>query len=165
MIARVLRACAHLPAVLVASPELAQSYAPEGSVDILINEEPDRGMTHSLALANARVTADSALLVFLGDKPFVTRALADRVVRIAQEANADVCFPERDGIGGHPVYFSPAARSKIASLANGDSLQRVRDDSDLCRTAFACDDKGAFYDIDTQADQAAGRTPLDPPER
>jgi CTP:molybdopterin cytidylyltransferase MocA len=84
----------------------------------------------------------------LGDKPLVTAALAQRVVEAAHGAGADVCFPERSGVGGHPVYFSPRARRLIGDELHGDSLKSVRDAPGLRRLAVPIADEGAYFDVD-----------------
>ncbi|MDQ6823321.1 MAG: NTP transferase domain-containing protein [Candidatus Eremiobacteraeota bacterium] len=148
MIERVIRACAHLSTVIVASPQLLDVLPTGDDLEIIINDDAPLGMGHSLDLANRCVPRDCGLLVFLADKPLVTEALADEVMRHAQAGDADVCFPERRGVGGHPVYFSSRARALIRSLPDGDSLRVLRDEPSLRRVAFECDDEGAFVDID-----------------
>ncbi len=145
MLARVLAACAHLPTLVVGAPSL-RSFVERSGVRYIANDEPELGMAHSLALGNAEAEPGFPLVVLLGDKPLVTRELIDRV--LAGAGTSDICFPQREGIGGHPVYISPRARERIASLPCGDSIQRLRDDPTLTRRTLAIDDIGAYADVD-----------------
>lgn len=147
LIAHVVAAVAHLPTVVVGPPELEPHIYPARLVE---NLEPERGMTHSLRLANATIDANDALLVLLADMPYITRACADVV--LAFSANADICYPIREAIGGHPVRFSPLARTKIAALPDGDSLRTLRDDPALTRATLPLEDDAHYRDIDTPDD-------------
>lgn len=146
MIEHVLDAAGAYETIIVASPAVARAL-PEGvRYTTILNMEPELGMAHSLALANAAARPEAALLVFLGDKPFVTAQLAERIAAAAASADADIAFPERDGAGGHPVFFSTNARAKIGGT--GDSLRAIRDDASLRRLALPIKDEGAYRDID-----------------
>ncbi len=146
MIDRVIAACAPFPTVLVASPGIAGAIG-AAHVSVIVNTEPRLGMAHSLALADRAVEADRAIAVLLGDKPLVTKGLVAAVICAAQHRGADVCFPARGGVGGHPVYFSPRARASIG-LLTGDSLQSIRDDPELRRVMVPMEDEGAYFDVD-----------------
>lgn len=145
MLARVLRACSQLPTLVVAAPAL-RSFVEGSGVRYLANDRPEWGMAHSLSLADAAAEARSALLLLLGDKPLVTRALVDAVLEGAK--GADICFPQHDGIGGHPVFFSQRARERIARLPHGDTLHLLRDDTTLRRRALRIAEIGAYADVD-----------------
>lgn len=148
MIERVIQACAHLPTVIVASAQLLEALPAAGQPEVIVNDELLLGMAHSLGLADRAVPRQRGILVLLADKPLVSTALLDAVLEHAERDNADVCYPVRAGIGGHPVYFSPAARALIPTLPDGDSLRVLRDEPALRQTAFECTDEGAFVDID-----------------
>lgn len=146
MIEHVLEAASAYETIVVASPGVADAIAERDRFTVVLNPEPQLGMAHSLALAHEAAPPDAPLLVFLGDKPFVTAELAGRIARAAASAAADVAYPERDGIGGHPVFFSTNARTKIGGT--GDSLRAVRDDPSLRRLPLPIKDEGAYRDID-----------------
>ncbi len=103
-------------------------------------------MAHAFEIANGVAPPEHALLVFLGDKPLVTATLAGTIAQHALETRADVCFPERAGVGGHPVYFSPRARTRL-EVTTGDSLQSLRDDPELLRVGVPIEDEGAYDDV------------------
>jgi molybdenum cofactor cytidylyltransferase len=147
MIAQVLAAVAHLPTVVVGSPELRAHVSGATFVE---NAAPERGMAHSLRLAYERVDRSHGLLVLLADMPFMTRAVVDAVVNGI--GDAAVCYPQRAGIGGHPVLFSSQARTKIAALPDGDTLRSLRDDPTLTHIAIHIADDGAYRDVDRMSD-------------
>jgi molybdenum cofactor cytidylyltransferase len=145
LIAHVVAAVAHLPTVVVGPPELEPHIYPARLVE---NLAPERGMAHSLRLANATVDVNEAILVLLADMPYITRNLIDRI--LATGANHDVAYPVRNEIVGHPVRFSATARLRIAALPDGDTIKSLRDAPDLTVARLATDDLGAYRDIDTQ---------------
>ncbi|HEY5257057.1 MAG TPA: nucleotidyltransferase family protein, partial [Candidatus Baltobacteraceae bacterium] len=147
MIARVLAAVAHLPTVVVGPRDLEPRLSPARLIE---NDAPERGMAHSLRLANAAIGERKAIVVLLADMPFMTRAIVDAVVGGA--GNADVCYPQRAGVGGHPVLFSAHARTKIAALRDGDTLRSLRDDPSLTRRTIDVADDGAYRDVDRASD-------------
>jgi len=158
---RALAAAAAFPRILVVSPALAAHVTAQPGLAIVLNERPDRGMTYSLALADAEVAdREAALVVLLADTPLVDAALIARVV--AARGNADVAYPVRGGIPGHPVVFGPDARARIGGLPDGDTLRALRDDPGLRRIELPETEDGAFADVDTPEDFARLRAALEP---
>ncbi len=133
--------------VVVAGPEVCGYLAGRHGVTLVANGEPERGMSHSLALANRFLPDDLAIIVLLGDKPRVSEGLIETICRAAGEA--DVVYPVRGEEPGHPVRLSPRARKRIAALPRGDTLRRLRDDRQLTALAVETDDPGAVFDVDT----------------
>jgi CTP:molybdopterin cytidylyltransferase MocA len=136
--------------LVVASTAVAQFLADRREIETIVNDAPHRGMAHSLALADTALPRDVPVIVLLGDKPLVSKALIARVYTFATDA--DVTYPvnEQSGEPGHPVVFSARAREKIRELPDGDSLKRLRDHPSLTRRMFKTCDPGAFFDVDTE---------------
>lgn len=134
--------------VIVAGARVAK-YLSGRHAQVLLNEAPQRGMTHSLALANAEIPSGAALIVLLGDKPLITPLLITQLAGALDAA--DVVFPVHPQTRepGHPVVFSSRARAKIPLLPDGDALRALRDDTALIRREVATDDPGAYFDVDT----------------
>ncbi len=139
-------------AAVVVPPERrdeASRMAPR--MRIVVNAQPERGMTHSLRLALAAIAVASPFGVLLGDKPFLRRAALERVE--ASLAGFDVAYPVSSaGVPGHPVLFAPRARAIVELLPDGDTLARVRNDASLRSNPVALDDEGAFLDLDEPDD-------------
>ncbi len=164
LIAHALDAAAAWPVVVVASTAVAAvvEALPRADVRIVHNDAPERGMTHSLALADAAIPRDAPIAVLLADMPDCDASAIARVIA-AYDVACDVVVPRAGDRFGHPVVFGPIARERIAALPEGDALHRLRDDPTLRRRIVDVPDARAFADIDTEADlrvrqTAEGRT-------
>jgi molybdenum cofactor cytidylyltransferase len=133
--------------IVVAGDEVERYLAGRADVVPVANDRPERGMSHSLALANRFVPSDVAMIVLLGDKPLVSQMLIETICNAA--GMADVVYPVRDGAPGHPVWLSPRARGCIDALPLGDTLRLLRAHPDLTRQAVKTQDSGATFDVDT----------------
>jgi len=157
LIGRAIDAAAGWPTVVVASDAVAAELASLGvaeRVRIVPNNEPERGMNRSLALADAAIAPGEPIAVLLGDLPDCDAAAVARVLA-AYSDDVDVVVPQAGERLGHPVVFGPAARRAIAMLPDGDGLNRIRDAAGMRRRVVAVDDARAFEDIDTEAELAA----------
>lgn len=135
--------------VVVAGAEVYEYLSGRDGIALLRNDEPERGMSHSLAMANEFLRRGVPMIVLLGDKPRVTPQLIEAICEAA--GGADVVYPVRGDEPGHPVWLSPDARERIAELPPGDTLRSLRDDSSLTSRAVEVQDAGAFFDVDTIA--------------
>jgi len=151
LLARALRACAGYPTLAVCSPAVAGAL--EGRrVTIVVNDEPDRGMAHSLRLGNARVDPSEAIAVLPADLAFIEPEHVARVVDALGES--DVAFPIRsDGTPGHPVVFSAQARHFIDKLPDGDTIRRLRDRKELVRATLTIEEEWPYTDVDEPSAQ------------
>lgn len=136
--------------IVVCGIEVEQYLLGRSDVELIRNDEPERGMSHSLALANHIVAADLMLFVLLGDKPLVSTSLIEST-RAAGE-NSDVTYPMHEGVPGHPVTLSPRARHYIDDLPSGDTVRLLRDRPELRQFAMQTADLGAIFDVDTVED-------------
>lgn len=157
LIERAIDAAAAWPTVVVASAAVDAELRASGlaeRVNIVPNREPERGMNRSLALANVAIPAAEPIAVLLGDLPDCDATLIARVIA-AYDDSVDVVIPQAGERFGHPVVFGPVARRAIATLGDGDGLNRVRDAEGLRRRIVPVGDARAFDDIDTDAELAA----------
>ena len=141
--------------------------SPGGKVRIVVNDRFDDGQSASLRLGLRSAAADSrASAVLLGDQPFVTAELIDKIAAAFEAGDAPIARPvyvaaNGDVVPGHPVFIArriwpdverlkgdEGARALLA--AHPDWLQEVR----MAGAPAA--------DIDTQADyQRALNAPAD----
>ena len=162
MLERAIAAAQGFPTVLVASPALVERICAAADLHIVVNAAPERGMSHSLQLANAAIgDADSALAVLLADTPLVDAALVRRVT--AARGDADVAYPVCKDRPGHPVVFGPRARAAIGGLAAGDTIRRLRDAARWRRVELNVEDDAALIDVDTPQALARVRRLLETP--
>ncbi len=146
IVQRVVDAAAKWPTVIVAGDEVAASLAAT-ALPIVRNASPDRGMAHSLRLANQVIPGTEPVAVVLGDLPDITAADIDAAVAAYDDA-VDIVLPNASQ-ATHPVIFGPLARRKIAALPDGDTIRQLRDDPALRRRFFTA---AAQIDIDTPDD-------------
>ncbi len=148
LVEHAIAAAARWQPVVVAGAEVAEYLRGRADLTVVQNDEPELGMTHSLALANRAVARDGAILVLLGDKPLADTALVETIAGAAEDGD-DVVYPVRNGEPGHPVALSPRARDRIGALPPGDTLRRLRADPELRCRAVETAEEGAFFDVDT----------------
>jgi molybdenum cofactor cytidylyltransferase len=154
ILSAVLEACAAWPTVVVTSAGIAEALPEDANRTVLINQAPQRGMTHSLWMANRAIAPDRPIAVLLGDKPLVTADLIERVLEALDE-DVDVVYPVCGELAGHPVAFSARARSIINVIPDGDTLKKLRDEPRLVRRPLETEDEGAYVDIDTEENYEA----------
>ncbi|MFN2459980.1 MAG: NTP transferase domain-containing protein [Candidatus Velthaea sp.] len=153
MVARVIGAAAAWPTVVVAGPAVA-TVLRDAPVRVIVNDRPERGMVHSLRLADEAVDPAEPIAVLLADVPDVSQGWIRHIID-AYHGDVDVVAPRTGDQPAHPVVFGPAARRKIVTLADGDTLRELRDDPSLRRREVEVLDGSALTDIDTPADYAA----------
>ena len=154
LVVRAVEAAASWPTVVVASDAVAAELQASGAarrVRTVRNDEPERGMNRSLALADAAIDPSEPIAVLLADLPGCDAAAIARVVD-AYSDDVDVVVPQAGERFGHPVVFGPVARRAIATLGDGDGLNRIRDAAGLRRRVVPVADANAFADVDTEAD-------------
>ena len=156
LLARALEACGERPVIVVASPQIVAEVPPAPNRTVVVNDAPERGMTHSLRLADAAAPPEAALAILLADMPFVDSAWVDRVIG-AWDPAIDVVSPERDGTPAHPAILGPGARRLLAALPDGDSLRTLRANPDLRRRVIPAGDPDALIDVDSDETLARAR--------
>ncbi|HTU82796.1 MAG TPA: NTP transferase domain-containing protein [Candidatus Acidoferrales bacterium] len=151
------RLCATLGgrrAAVVTTSELHDACSREApGALVLVNERPQSGMSSSLRVADSAIDSAATIAVLLADKPLLSRETLERCEQRLASTAADVLYVRSSrGVPGHPVYFRPAARSRLGAAPSGDSLAAVRDDPALACEVVATDDPGAFEDLDSPGD-------------
>lgn len=123
-------------------------------VSFLCAPDSAQGMAHSLSNAIHKVKDWEAVIVFLGDMPFVQAETVDSIMGEYQfrKANKPIVLPTKDGERGHPVLFCQDYFEEIQAL-KGDRGARVVVDAhpDNVFTVEVLD-PGVIRDIDTPAD-------------
>lgn len=151
MIGRVLAATQSWRTTIVTGPSVAEAVRATEKLAVIVNREPERGMAHSLRLALAGMEAHEAACIVLGDKPFLTPSLIERIVRLHTEED-DITFPVHHNVGGHPVILSPRALEAAKALPDGDTIHMLKVVPGLRMNPIECDDVGYYTDIDTPED-------------
>ena len=147
---RALRACGTFDTLVVCN-QATLPVAQTLHACAILNPEPERGMAHSLRLADAAIDAERPILVLPADLLLIE---PHHVVGIAALANDhDVVYPVRpDGTPGHPVYFSPRARARVSKLRDNEPIAHLRDDPELRQRAVAVEESWPYQDVDRPGD-------------
>jgi molybdenum cofactor cytidylyltransferase len=147
LLQRAIRACERFPTVVVISPRLHGLLTQHAAVKAVVNDRPELGMAHSLQLADAEIDRRLAIAVLPADLALIEPR--DVAAIVAASHGVDVVYPRRaDGTPGHPVIFSPHARTRISSLPPGDTIRDLRDHPELTRLVPAIESPWPYTDID-----------------
>lgn len=94
--------------------------------DVIINRDPSRGLSSSLALAAARAEAvgAGAALVALGDMPFVSLGHFSALLSTFDPAAAPIAASDRHGVAMPPAIFG---REYFAALREATGDRGARD--------------------------------------
>lgn len=127
--------------------ELARRYTPDWS--ICIAEDAAMGMGHSLAAAVPYVANCNAILIGLGDMPYVQ---TDTYLAL-QKALVDypIVRPFWQDQAGNPVGFQAAYFQELAELNGDQGARKLLDQYAKDVHRFECKDRGIIRDIDTKS--------------
>jgi molybdenum cofactor cytidylyltransferase len=150
LLERAIRASGAFDSVVVCSEQTLPA-ARALHAHTIVNREPERGMIHSLRLANRKIDPERPILVLTADLLLIEpHHVADIAAAVE---DADVVHPVRsDGTPGHPVYFSARARALIAKLRDNEPIAKLRDDPSLTRRTVTIDEAWPYRDVDTRSD-------------
>jgi molybdenum cofactor cytidylyltransferase len=120
------------------------------------NPNATEGLSTSLRIGLQNIASDTdGVLVALADMPGITAALVDALISTFASNRSTIVFPvASDGRRGHPIIWPKSLLPDLMSVP-GDSGGKtiLSDHTDLWRPV-ACENEGAFADIDTRADLA-----------
>lgn len=122
----------------------------------IVNAKPEAGLSRSLALGAQHATrrGAEAMLVCLGDMPFVTTAHLDRLVAAFAGAKGQACIASQNGPIRMPPAIFPKSRFPELMALTGDQGARL-----LLRDAIGVPaDPRLLADIDTPDDLATLKT-------
>lgn len=150
---RVALALAELRPLIVAAYRVADVIGDLRTQQLVVTA-PTAGPSATLALAHAAVPHDLALAVVMCDMPLLD---AERVRAFVARVpdDADLAWPVVRGVPGHPVLWSPRARTRIPTLRDDEPPARVRRDPTLRAVALAESDDAYVTDVDTPERWAA----------
>jgi molybdenum cofactor cytidylyltransferase len=117
---------------------------------IVANPDYNAGQSTSLRAGIAALGADSdAVVVLLGDQPFVSAAIVERLVAEWRASAAPIVAPVYAGQRGNPVLFARAVFPELLAI-QGDQGARAVLAADPARVRLvAFDDARPLADIDT----------------
>jgi molybdenum cofactor cytidylyltransferase len=125
---------------------------------VVINPRFAEGMSSSIRRGLGAIDQDAdAVMIVLGDQPFISPDLIDRLLQEYADTERQMVVPICGGRRGHPVIFGRRYWPELCAL-RGDVGGRElfdRHADDLLEVAVA--DQGILLDIDHPGD--AGETP------
>lgn len=143
------------PVLVVVGGARAEVEAALADLPLRIVDNPDyvAGQSTSLHAGIAALgPAADAVVVLLGDQPFVTAAIVDRLVADWQASAAPIVAPVYAGQRGNPVLFARAIFPELLVI-QGDQGARAVLAADPARVRLvAFDDPRPLADIDTPED-------------
>jgi molybdenum cofactor cytidylyltransferase len=117
-----------------------------------------KGMGHSLANAMTQIKDWDAVMVFLGDMPFVQAETIESLLaeyEFRKDKVAPIVMPVLKGAKGHPVLFAKKYFEEIASIEGDAGAKVVIDAHRECVFEIEVEDPGVIRDIDTPEDLAS----------
>ena len=126
-------------------------------VTVVVNPEYEAGMSTSLQAGVRAAGACDAAVFLLGDQPYVTAALLDRLIERFAETGKSVVRPLAGARPANPVLLSAALFPEILEQ-RGDVGGREIVERHLADTCLVpLDDPRVVVDIDTPQDYEAAR--------
>lgn len=128
--------------------------AGERGFDLVINPDPERGMSSSVRLGTEHIVQNGAydgILYAVADQPHLSLATVERLVKAFEDSPGCIWAPESNGKRGNPVIF-PAAlfRELLAVTGDRGGRQVIAAHPELLRTIPVA--PAELMDIDTKED-------------
>jgi molybdenum cofactor cytidylyltransferase len=120
---------------------------------IVDNREYARGQSTSLRAGIAALGAEAdAVVVLLGDQPFVTAAIVERLVAEWRASGAPIVAPVYAGQRGNPVLFARAVFPELLAVTGDQGARAVLATAPSRIHLIPFDDARPLADIDTPDD-------------
>ncbi len=116
--------------VLGYKPERIKSKLSDviSEIDVVEIDDYERGFTYSFKKGLKEVKDSSAVLLALGDQPFLDTKFLNGMVEKSRSEEGKIISPEYEGSLGHPVIFSNEVFEDILSLKENETIKKVLDD-------------------------------------
>ncbi len=145
--------------IVVTGHEASRVQGALEGLDVRFVHNPrfQEGQSLSLLTGLAEVVRETEGYLFaLGDQPFMTTRLIDRLIGAYKGSTALAVAPFYKGHRGNPVLISPELREELLKL-DGDEgarriLARIEADAPDRLLAVEAESEALFWDIDTEED-------------
>jgi len=120
---------------------------------VVMNPLYKKGMSGSLRLGlrAAKREAD-AVIVALGDQPFLSSGTVNRMIEVYSKTKAPVVVPVYRGVRGNPVLFDSSLFPEIMQIRGDKGAKSVVQRHQDGLKEVAVEDRGILVDIDTPSD-------------
>jgi len=120
---------------------------------VLVNPAYRDGMSGSLRTGIKSVQdAFPAVMILLGDQPFVRAELIDLLIRRFQSSGKDICAPVCRGRRGHPVIIGRRFFDAVMSITGDIGARQVLGSNPQRVLGVEIFDSRIFFDVDTRED-------------
>ncbi len=120
---------------------------------VLINPAYRDGMSSSLRTGTESVKDTfSAVMILLGDQPFVGAELIDLLIRRFRSSEKDICVPVCRGKRGHPVIIGRRFYDAVMSTTGDIGARQILKSNPDSILGVEISDSRIFFDVDTPAD-------------
>ncbi len=123
-----------------------------GKEEVVINRRFREGMSESIRVGMAKAEEADAVLIVLGDQPFVTSATVDRLIGEYHASKAPVVVPVHHGVRGNPVLFDKSLFPKIKQISGDVGAKSVVAGIGERLASVVVEDEGILVDVDTPSD-------------
>ncbi len=132
--------------------EIAAKITVSAKTNIVVNQDYKEGMSSSVKCGIKNTPAEAeAFMLLLGDQPFISAQIIDKVLDTYRNSNDGIVIPVYDGKHGHPVIFD--AKYKQELLAIGDrGAKAVTEKHSAEIVEVPVDAPEVLTDIDTPLD-------------
>lgn len=117
----------------------------------VINEEPEKGMFHSVKLGIHNSKNSDGIIIFPVDYPFVETSTIIKLIRSSEKYPQCIIKPHFENKSGHPVIIPNQLFSSILYNEN-ENLNLVIQQSELPVHLVKVDDKGILKNINHKED-------------
>lgn len=125
-------------------------------VKVVINRGFRRGMSSSIRVGLEHVPAESGVMLFLADQPFIGRDTVGRLIAEFEGGRKGIVVPVHRGRRGNPVLFHPRYRVELSGI-EGDTGARgivAAHEDDMMEVEVS---EAVLRDIDTVQDYNLAR--------
>lgn len=145
-------------AVLGADREAVRAKLEPGGVDFAVNERFADGMLSSIQTGLRALPPDAeAVVIMLGDQPFLPPSVVDAVFRGYRESLKGIVIPVFRSRRGHPVLVDMKYRDEVLAFAPADGLRRLMRAHPEDIAEVEVDDANILRDLDTPEDYAEAK--------
>jgi len=120
---------------------------------VVVNPRFAEGMSTSLRLGLRHIGREAdAVVIALGDQPFVQPATIDTLVAAYKESRAPIVIPKYRGTRGNPVLFDKSVFSQMTTIRGDVGAKSVVQKNAADVLEVEVPDRGVLIDIDKPSD-------------
>ena len=139
--------------VLGAAAENIRQQIDLSHTKVVINSSYQQGMGTSLGAGLAALDpAINAVLILLGDQPFVRPTTLDRICEEYRRSHAQIVIPLYHGFRGNPVLLDRSVFPEVMALSGDVGCRAIFGNHLKGIVKLPVDDVGILLDIDSKAD-------------